>query len=423
MPCMWNGKPVAGKKGYCPTNSTWVEPSGDNKYAEGGNFFRDRYVTDKGNIDWGRGALDAGEAALTLGTGYIGAGRIGGGKALKWGMDKLFKTNKSKKALAEQLKRNQFNATAANTNKHGLQNPSTRNIPGQPARQSNVIDPRTGKPIDMPAIPASTVGVPNPSVLAPFNAQAGKKGLQQLMDGMGSTRRLSPLKIGGIAGAGVVGYDQFGPGLTAASKEQRAGEIASQQAAQQTSLNANTQALADSNASAAKAQAEVDRVANLNPMERIMENLNKPGFLTDPLIEGGPPGYNRLSKLGVLMDYYGSTPKQRATKTSPNEQFASIEKDVLANQTALAKAQQTLSSPFGKPTVNTLADSLMNKVKTEFGDTWLTFGAKDDQLEPIAKAIAVRITQLTAKYPQADPKAIEEEAFKQIEEEGWKSVA
>jgi hypothetical protein len=66
----------------------------------------------------------------------------------------------------------------------------------------------------------------------------------------------------------------------------------------------------------------------------------------------------------------------------------------------------------------------MNKVKTEFGDTWLTWGgAKDDQLEPIAKAIAVRITQLTAQYPQADPKAIEEEAFKQIEEEGWKSVA
>lgn len=424
MPCMWNGKPVAGNKGSCPTNSTWVdEPSSGNKYAEGHNWFEDRYVTDKGNIDWGRGALDAGTAALTLGTGYVGAARIGGGKALKWGMDKLFRTNKSKKALAEQVKNNQFNATVANTNKYGLPNQSTRNIPGQPARQSKVIDPNTGKPMNMPAIPASTVGVPNPNVLAPFNAQAGKKGMQQLMDGMGNTRRLSPLKIGGTAALGTAAYDQFGPGLTAASKEQRAGEIATQQASQQTSLDANTQALTTSNASAATAQAEVDRVANLNPMERIMENLKKPGFLTDPLIPGGPQSYNRLSKLGVLMDYYGSTPKQRATKTSPNEQFASIEKDVLANQTALAKAQQTLSSPFGKPNVNTLADSLMNKVKAEFGDTWLTFGAKDDQLEPIAKAIAIRITQLTAQYPQSDPKAIEEEAFKQIEEEGWKSVA
>ena len=421
MPCMWNGKPVAGNKGSCPTNSTWVdEPSSGNKYAEGHNWFEDRYVTDKGNIDWGRGALDAGTAALTLGTGYVGAARIGGGKALKWGIDKLLRGNMSKKQRLAQIKKNQLEYKPLNTNRSGLPNSTT--TPGTPGGVMNKINPQTGQPYRLPNTPSRTI--PNPNVLAPYTGGASNvKNLQNYMNKMGDFRKLSPLKIGGIAGAGAVGYDQFGPGLTAASKEQRAGEIASQQAAQQTSLDANTQALTTSNASAATAQAEVDRVANLNPMERIMENLKKPGFLTDPLIEGGPAGYNRLSKLGVLMDYYGSTPKQRATKTSPNEQFASIEKDVLANQTALAKAQQTLSSPFGKPNVNTLADSLMNKVKAEFGDTWLTFGAKDDQLEPIAKAIAIRITQLTAQYPQSDPKAIEEEAFKQIEEEGWKSVA
>ena len=385
MPCMWNGKPVAGNKGSCPYGSTWVEdtpqtPTDDrNLLQKAGGYLKNNPLE----------AASIGAMAIPIG-GPLIAGGLRGASALYKGakmsgrmgklMDKIFRKPGGtvfKPPVAgggvltggQKFKPQMFNQTT----KGGL--------PVQP--KFNAYN-------------------------APYNKTAGRVMRKPSLMGAGMT---------GLAGAGA-------GGLYASGADDR---LAAQQAlqTQQTekandAMNANTKALMDANAT----KAEADRVANLNPMERIMENLNKPGFLTDPLIEGGPPGYNRLSKLGVLMDYYGSTPKQRATKTSPNEQFASIEKDVLANQTALEKAQQTLSSPFGKPTVNTLADSLMNKVKTEFGDTWLTWGgAKDDQLEPIAKAIAVRITQLTAQYPQADPKAIEEEAFKQIEEEGWKSVA
>jgi len=250
--------------------------------------------------------------------------------------------------------------------------------------------------------PANFVGAPNPFIPAVL-----EKG-----------RALSPLKIGGtastLAGAG---------GLYASGADDRAANasLLQKQEAEKASaaMDANTQALMDANA----AEAEKKRVAGLNPMERIMENLKKPGFLTDPIMEGGPPGYNRLSKLATLMTYYGSTPKQREKLTEPSKQFAAIEKGIMDNKTALAKAQATLSSPFGKPSVKNLADSLMNKVKSEFGDTWLTFGAEKDQLPAIANAVAIRITQLTQQYPGADPAQIEAEAFKQIEEEGWKNVA
>ena len=377
MPCMYNGQPVKGNKGSCPMNSTWVEP-------EAPAPVDDRNILQKG-LGWvAENPLEAASYGLMFGgpVGWGIRGGMAGVKALRAGG--LMKSRTGK--LMDRLFRKEgVPANPGFVLPKGVSTQSRNQaVRGGVSKQTVNTNPLTG----------------------------GASAASRVM------KRPSKLALAGTAGAGAGMY-----GLNYAGKDDR---LAAQQALQtqqqqqaSTAMDANTKALMDANA----AKAEADRVANLNPMERIMENLKKPGFLTDPLIEGGPAGYNRLSKLGVLMDYYGSTPKQRATKTSPNEQFASIEKDVLANQTALAKAQATLTSPFGKPTVNTLADSLMNKVKTEFGDTWLTFGAKDDQLEPIAKAIAVRITQLTAKDPQADPKAIEEEAFKQIEEEGWKSVA
>jgi hypothetical protein len=357
---MWNGKPVAGNKGSCPYGSTWSEPQAQAPED-------DRSFLQKAGGYVKENPLEAASIAamaIPVGGPFV-AGGIRGASA-------LYKGLKMKGGIGKLMDK---------------------------IFRKDVMKPKIVPP------PKNFTGPPSPFLPAVLEK--------------GRALRI-PSKLGA---AGVVSTIAGAGGLYASGADNR---LAQQQQLQQqqqqqagTALDANTKALTDANA----VKTEAARVANLNPMERIMENLKKPGFLTDPLIPGGPPGYNRLSKLGVLMDYYGSTPKQRATKTSPNEQFASIEKDVLANQTALAKAQATLSSPFGKPNVNTLADSLMNKVKAEFGDTWLTFGADDDEIEPIAKAIAIRITQLTAKYPQSDPKAIEEEAFKQIEEEGWKSVA
>jgi len=420
MPCMYNGMPVKGNKGSCPMNSTWVEPSGDNKYAEGGNFFRNRYVTEGGNIDYGKAALDS-----TGLLGVYGVGRMLLGKSLmkggKYLGDKLFRTNISKKKMAEQIKNNQFKGTTLDTNKFGLPNSSSRTIPGRPATQSPMINPATGKPFDLPPIPARTINTPNPNVLAPFGgAQAGKKGLQQLMDGMGNTRRLSPLKIGGAAALGTAGYDQIGPGLSDASRELRANQASSAQAQQQSLIDANTQALAQQNASQAATKAEADRVASLNPMERMMENLKNPGFLNESM--SGAKGDTRLNRLGQLMSYYGSTPKQRANMKDPMDRFAAIEKGVMDNNAALAKAQATLmgKSPFGALGTAGLSKGLVSLVKERY-DSF--FGGLDDDE---ATGVADRVASVMQQMAELNPLAVQqpggmdklrEEAFAQVEQE------
>ena len=166
----------------------------------------------------------------------------------------------------------------------------------------------------------------------------------------------------------------------------------------------------------ADAKAEKERVANLDFFERMKE----PGYWDKSMSDD--PNDTRLMRIAELTAYLGKTPKQRALETNPQDRWSEQAQSDATNQTALLKAQQTLSSPFGKPTVNNLADSLMNKVKEHFGDTWLTFGAEDDQLDAIAKAVAIRITQLTELAPNADPAAIEAEAFRQIDEQGWKKA-
>lgn len=386
MPCMYNGMPVKGVKGACPANSTWVdEPSTSAK--TGGGFFD--YVTDDGNVDYGKIALQASMLTpLGLGRGLL----MRGGK---FAYDKLFRQNLSKKAMEDMAKRNQLKVTPVNTNKYGLANPTTRNIPGQPAMKSNLINPLTKEPINLPPIPARTVTTPARNVLAPFNAQAGQRGMKQLIDNMGSTRRFSPLKTAGIGAAGATVYDQFGPGLTQASKEIRANQAASAQALQNKAIEDNTRALAEKNATEAATKAEAERVAGLNPMERIMENLKKPGFLTDPLIEGGPPGYNRLSKLATLMNYYGSTQKNRQRMKSPEEQFAAIEKGIMDNRTALAKAQATLKSQYGKPSTSNLAEGMYDMVKKAYGGTWLPFDDRgEDELKRISTLAAIKLTEM-----------------------------
>ena len=420
MPCMYNGQPVKGNKGSCPYGSTWAEPQSTNEYAEGGNFFKDRYVTGKGNIDYGQAALDS-----TGLLGIAGIGRMLLGKSLmkggKYLGDKMFRTNISKKKMAEQIKNNQFKAKNLDTNKYGLPNASSRTIPGRPAAQSSMINPATGKPFDLAAIPARTVSTPNPNALAPFGgAQAGKKGMQQLMDGMGNTRRLSPLKIGGTAAVGTALYDQMGGGLTAASRENTANQMQAMQSQQQgqasSAMDANTQALMDANA----AKAESDRVAGLNPLEAMMENMKKPGYWTDPMNEGGPASDNRLNRMGQLMNYYGSTPKQRAAMGDPQKSFIATEQQLADNQAAFLKAQQTLSSKYGKPTVSNLATGMYDMVEEAYGDTWMPFDEKgEDELKRISTMAANIFIELSQdpRFAGASEDALRQEAVIRAGEE------
>ena len=350
MPCMWNGKPVAGNKGSCPTNSTWVEP-------EAPAPVDDRNLLQKAGGWIKENPLEAASYGLMFG-GPVGWGIKGGMAGVK--------------AL----------------------------------RAGGLMNSRTGKLMDRlfrkEGVPANPGFVLPKGVSTQSRNQAVRGGVSQqtvnttpLTGGASAASRVmkrpSALALAGTAGAGAGMY-----GLNYAGKDDR---LATQQALQtqqqqqaSSAMDANTKSLTDANA----VKAEADRVANLNPMERIMENLKKPGFLTDPLIPGGPPGYNRLSKLGVLMDYYGSTPKQRATKTSPNKQFADIEKDVMTNATALAKAQATLKSQYGKPSTSNLAEGMYEMVKEAYGGTWLPFDDKgEDELKRISTLAAIKLTEMS----------------------------
>lgn len=231
-------------------------------------------------------------------------------------------------------------------------------------------------------------------------------------------QRLSPLKVGGAASlAGGMGAGSMLNSGTIPNQEfndrknQESSLIASQIAGFTDQENAATQ-------KAAQAKSEADRIAGLNPMERMMENLKTPGFLNESM--SGAKGDTRLNRLGQLMSYYGSTPKQRATMKNPMDRFAAIEKGVMDNETALARAQATLKSQYGKPTVNNLADGMFDLVKDAYGGTWLPFDDKsDDELKRISSLAAVRLTEISQDpaYMGIGEEQLRVEAVRQVGEE------
>ena len=106
----------------------------------------------------------------------------------------------------------------------------------------------------------------------------------------------------------------------------------------------STPPAATPNAAEIAAKAEAARVAGLNPLESMLENMKKKGFWTDPINKDGSRTDTRLNRLGILMDYYGKDPVQRAASTSPSEQFAQSDKNYADLQEAYAKAQATLNA-------------------------------------------------------------------------------
>ena len=170
----------------------------------------------------------------------------------------------------------------------------------------------------------------------------------------------------------------------------------------------------------AAAKAEADRVAGLNPMQRMMENLKNPEFLNESM--SGQPGDTRLNRLGQLMSYYGGTPKQRAAMGDPQKRFAEIESNVATNKAALAKAQATLQgkSPFGSLGTTGLSKGLVSLVKERY-DSF--FGGLDDDE---AAGVADRVASVMQQMAELNPLAVQqpggmdklrEEAFAQVERE------
>lgn len=356
MPCMYNGMPVKGVKGACPMNSTWVE---DEPKVPVDN----RSLGQKG-IDLVKNnpleAASLAALAIPIAGGPISAGIRGAGALYKGA-----KMSGRMGSLMDRIFRKPGGTVFTNPVPGGGVLSGGQKFRPQMFNQTT----KGGLPVQ-PKFTAYN---------APYNRTAGR---------VMRTPSLMQAGGAGLLGAGSVGLYASGADERAASA--RALQEQQQQQASD-ALNANTKALMDANA----AEAEAERVAGLNPMERIMENLKKPGFLTDPLVEGGPPGYNRLSKLATLMNYYGSTQKNRRGMKTPEEQFAAIEKGIMDNRTALAKAQATLKSQYGKPSTSNLAEGMYDMVKKAYGGTWLPLDDRgEDELKRISTLAAIKLTEM-----------------------------
>ena len=144
------------------------------------------------------------------------------------------------------------------------------------------------------------------------------------------------------------------------------------------STTTSTPPAATPNAAEIAAKAEADRVAGLNPLEAMMENMKKPGYWTSPLVEGGPASDNRLNRLGQLMNYYGSTPKQRASMGDPQKGFIKTEETAADNLAAFAKAQATLNASLAGDAKNwskaEIDKSLGDWFDKKFGIDWWGVG-------------------------------------------------
>ena len=382
MPCMWNGKPVAGNKGSCPINSTWVEPQSQAP-ADNRNMLQQGigYAKENPLEALSYGALAIPGIGLPAAGAIRGAGLLYKGAKMKGGigklMDRIFRKEGTPATLGNPgfvLPKGVSTQSRATGTRGGV------------ARQTANTTPLTGGA--SPGTAASRI-------------------------------MKRPSKVGG--GATALGLGGLG-GLYASGADDR--QLQQQQMQQQqqqqvgTALDANTQALMDANA----AKAEADRVAGLNPLEAMMENMKKPGYWTDPMNEGGPASDNRLNRLGQLMNYYGSTPKQRAAMGDPQKSFIATEQQLADNQAAFAKAQATLTgqSPFGTLGTTGIAKGLEALVKERY-DSF--FGGIDDEdVAGVAARVASTMQILAGENPLTANKPggveqIREAAFKQVEKE------
>jgi len=369
MPCMYNGRPVKGNKGSCPYGSTWSDTQGDgklNEFADITNAIQRRYKDKDGNYKPMNMAMDASTAAMlvpfigpALGLGIRGATGVGGL------MGKLFT-----KKVAEQ---------AAKTTSSKV--PKIASDVMTPIAKRNKVIPRfrggnpaTGLPIRSgtfkPVATQSINRVTSPAIAA--------------------GRKFSPLRSAAVVGAGAQGVDYVAPFTQAGLENKQARDALALETAQANKLA--DQKVVDANATAAlEAQKESDRVAGLG----FFDKMKEPGYWDTSIT--GVEGDDRLSRMGDLLTYYGMPPSGRAAAgQTPSEMWKQRSIDAAA---AVAGASG-VDSPYSKIGDKTGINSIIEKVKKDFGNTWLPFdvalGARlnDDEVAALANEIHIEIVKL-----------------------------
>lgn len=377
--CYLNGKAVGIGKEVCQAdpNTTWVEDGGQQPTQDNRNFLQ------KAGSYIAENPLEVASYGL-VGLGPLGLAAKGGQTAYR-----AFKAGDALKGRAGKLMDRLFRKEGTPANP-GFTMPQGVNQMARNTGRKGGVNMRTS----------------NPTPLTGGATEASRV-----------LRRPSPLAVagtaGGVGGMGLLNY---------ATRDER---LAQEQAIQKQQLDqvmATQKAFDASKSEQAATKAEADRVAGLNPMQRMMENLKNPEFLNESM--SGQPGDTRLNRLGQLMSYYGGTPKQRAAMGDPQKRFAEIESNVATNKAALAKAQATLQgkSPFGSLGTTGLAKGLESLVKERYPSTFGFGGIDDKDVEGVAARVASVMQQLAQENPftASQPGGIEqirEAAFAQVEQE------
>lgn len=368
MPCVKNGRVVPGAKGSCPLDSKWSETD-PSFYGEDeklgvddiGNFLKQRYTTKSGSTDYTKAGIEG--LMAVYGGGAIRSGLKYGLPAVMKQLQKLVTKKVDGKA-----------ATTATTRVPKLNTPFTA-----PKQQPHWGINAQGQKIKVPFKPGST--------FKPVATQSVNRITNPAIE---AGRKFSLPRTLGTSAVGAAGLDYVAP-FTQAGLENKQARDASALATTQANQSAEQSAV-DANATAAlEAQKESDRVAGLG----FFDKMKEPGYWDTSIT--GVEGDDRLSRMGDLLTYYGMPPSGRAAAgQTPSEMWKQRSIDAAA---AVANASG-VDSPYSKIGNKTGIEAIAEKVKKDFGNTWLPFdvalGSRlgDDEVEALAREMHIEIVRL-----------------------------
>ena len=368
MPCVKNGRVVPGAKGSCPLDSKWSETD-PSFYGEDeklgvddiGNFLKQRYTTKSGSTDYTKAGIEG--LMAVYGGGAIRSGLKYGLPAVMKQLQKLVTKKVDGKA-----------ATTATTRVPKLNTPFTA-----PKQQPHWVILPNGKQMAVPFKPGST--------FKPVATQSVNRITNPAIE---AGRKFSLPRTLGTSAVGAAGLDYVAP-FTQAGLENKQARDASALATTQANQLAEQSAV-DANATAAlEAQKESDRVAGLG----FFDKMKEPGYWDTSIT--GVEGDDRLSRMGDLLTYYGMPPSGRAAAgQTPSEMWKQRSIDAAA---AVAGASG-VDSPYSKIGNKTGIEAITEKVKKDFGNTWLPFdvalGSRlgDDEVEALAREMHIEIVRL-----------------------------
>ena len=368
MPCVKNGRVVPGAKGSCPLDSKWSETD-PSFYGEDeklgvddiGNWLKQRYTTKSGSTDYTKAGIEGLMSVYGL-----GAARTALTKGLPFAMKQLQKLV-TKKVDGKA-------ATTATTRVPTLNTPFTA-----PKQKPHWGINAQGQQMKVPFKPGST--------FKPVATQSVNRITNPAIE---AGRKFSLPRTLGTSAVGAAGLDYVAP-FTQAGLENKQARDAATLANTQASQSAEQSAV-DANATAAlEAQKESDRVAGLG----FFDKMKEPGYWDTSIT--GVEGDDRLSRMGDLLTYYGMPPSGRAAAgQTPSEMWKQRSIDAAA---AVAGASG-VDSPYSKIGNKTGIEAIVEKVKKDFGNTWLPFdvalGSRlgDDEVEALAREMHIEIVRL-----------------------------